>query len=852
METKDLAKLREEQGQSFDILSKNISTQAKAICDRRKEKANAVEKSVNSIESIQKESKEAIRTIKSKLNLIIDCEEDTKNRIRQQCDAINKLWEDYHQEASDLAERFMHEKIKIVTYGTPAQGKSTFVHLLTGLPKEVIGVHPDNDAQEKTGAVNIFHYDPSLGRYNPNLDNGEYRIHVKFKTSDQFMKKFVDALNRIKIIEFCGIKTEELTIHDVKKQIGKECTFKDAKGNVYKINSANNDSRGFKQLSGVSAKFIKHMLDKQVNIDELDTIGKDIDVSQIPIYNDIQNNGRRSWMAVEQIDIYANFGDGEMFRYFDVCDTMGFGVDVGGPVAAEETFSELANCDAAFSIVQVSSNNTNIYSFYDDKITPFSDEHTSFRERDFLVSNKFNGTTRSTVEDFIKTIDSKEVVATCYDGELKDEKNKSDEQTPREFVRRIMLDMLGNIVNLVEKEDNRLMENCNRFAAEIQASVAELNRLLHSFTVEDVNVDNILLNKIQDLAESADKKLLESFYDSQRPKKQNNAHSTSYTKPQGDGLRNDGGNRSNNCSTIPASEEVSYTEKKYLELLNSNPDALSVFQLLTGDKDEGGKYRQKSVNDAIEAAVEYLLQNAKESVKKTVGKIPKGNSNDIGRYIDAISDYYRKTFDDRAGQRVPQSVIDTKQIKNEIISVAWNSLHFDTLLGSFDKSVLEKYEYNIRIRKLLEAYNKDAWDSGEGPFEWIVSYDVLNAYFSLKPTRGGTSYLEYAIDEKVLKKAIAQCLNPESNNFIKFLIDRGVDIRKRIKDTVYDYTYKCLLDFDSQPIELLPLYKSNIEKCVKLKILPEGYEKRINQSDAKSEMDGKLEQLSHLVVPLVQ
>lgn len=835
---KNLAKLKKEYEQSSDALVAKITEKAKAICDKRQEKANAVKKSLDLIEAKKQESDLATSAIQSKLQFVVDCDKEIKVKIRNKCSDIEELWKNYHHEALDLYERFQHKKIKIISYGEPGQGKSTFVKLLTKLPDEVVAVHPPHNGLEKTGAVNVIHYDKVYKPDNP-------KIHVHFKTAKQFLDQFVNALEGLKVVRFCGVNTTDLSLDDVKTHIGKECVFEhnDGKESVFKGLDSKETT-----LSGANGLvlFIGHALDKNACLDDLDdAIGKDIDKTQIPIYNDIQFQGRQRWMAVKRIDIYASFGEGEMFNYFDICDTKGIGVDAGGDIAERETFEELRNSDAAFSIAQISSNNKDMLEkFYDKTVRPFCEKTPAFISRNFIISNKKGETTQSTVDKFIDNIRIQNVAKICYDGKLVDSQNPKE---PEDFVKYIVLDMLGSIVDVVEEEDKRLMENCNRFAAAIQASITELGELLHSFEVENINIDDILIQIIKDISEEADKAMLKEFFKGQQPDQQQETVAATQSKPKGDGYRDDGRQQNSNRSNSYSSEGVEYSEQKYKDIIKENKEALSVYQLLTGEK-EDGNYRQKGVNEAIEASVEFLMKKAKESVNEKA----KGNSNDIGRYIDAISDFYRKTFQERAGQHVPQSVIDTKEIKDSIISVAWKKLYLDKLLGNFDKSILERYKYNLRIGQLLDAYNKDAWDSGEEPFRWIMSYDVLYAYFSSNPPRSGVSYLEYSVDENSLKKAIAKCLNSKANNFIKFLIDRGVNIKERIQYTVYRYTYESLLDLESQPYDLLPLYKNNIARCVKEGLLPPDYEKRINQSDAKSEMDGKLEQLSHLVVPLVQ
>lgn len=811
----------------------NVVEEAKGICERRRKYADTVQKDLVQIEREKDTIVPYINDILRKANLIEDSPE--KSKIVTLCSEIKSEIDGYAEKATELADRFKNQKIRIVSVGPKSQGKSLFTRLYTRLGENVVAVKEDGRDSDKTGATSVIHHRAGVDPNNPT-------IKVYFKSKEEVLTRVNEFMRKLKI----SIKGKEQ--FDLIEQIANLNGDKDVLKGFNDINEAD-----FALKSGLKAYFVKG-----VKLDELGDEGKIKELKDLPLYNDMEND-EKHYLAVDHIDIYVDMNKAFMnngidtgpFEYFEISDTKGSSTDAGGEVADRDIFSAIDKSDAVFSLAQVGTG-TKPEDFYNNVLLKHYREDANrlkmLRNRHFVILNlRIDFRDDVSLNKTIDCIETNGVASQVYVGSLKERPVDVDGKTelgtiePEKFVRSLMLDMLYKIATSTKEYDDNCISQCGRLADEINKKLSLLNDCLLRIKVKCYDIHSILLNKIQEFKDNAIKKLDETF--PELDKEAEKITSSENRQPSSEGKRTQRfGDSGNNGDTKDVqNKQVNVTHivdygKFYCEKKQKGEAMPTIYNVITGSNAVGneqriiGEQKNMEIQDEIKSAVKVLYEKMSQvevgqlNIKASL--LVKGTPLNIGSFIDGVCANYRSQLISTINEGLArQHEIDVKAELKDLFSIVWNELKLNKLFGGFDYAKLSEHA-NIRLHRIKGIYDEFKYEPMERKQKFFTSYDVLKRYFSAVTEHTQPDTKGPIIEKEKLQDSISAALQ-ECN--LPMLMVKRTQQKDDAKFNIKEGLSNCLTDGPVE-VELLPLYESRENELGSVGIFSEEDEKKLKSA----------------------
>ena len=144
-----------------------IKDEAKKICKRRKEKAADLENQVRMLAEKKAQLDSYIQAIRE--SLCVESDMEKKAKVEQLCNELDDVVRKYQSKLVELKERFANQKIRVLSFGSKSQGKSSFTKAYTDLSDAVIGVKPQGVNNDKTGTTSIIIHKSGVSASSPEI-----------------------------------------------------------------------------------------------------------------------------------------------------------------------------------------------------------------------------------------------------------------------------------------------------------------------------------------------------------------------------------------------------------------------------------------------------------------------------------------------------------------------------------------------------------------------------------------------------------------------------------------------------------------------------------------------------------
>lgn len=754
---------------------------ARVICERRGRYADTISNDVERIKSEISVIESLIKTIEENSSVL---DGNQESELKALCEQLKKSLKAYLQKAQSLCNKFNNKKIKVLAFGPKTQGKSTFTRLYTGLPESVVAEKAPDDDRDKTGALSIISHKKENAVNNP-------QITVYFKTSESILKTVNSCISQLSILPNFSLPNctsrGYKTWTDLSSVLANVNTKKKAYDALNSLIDPNNQVTDFDPVKS----FLKSVFETESSfVDVKETTGvKQISLSDLPLYNDMTNNGERRYLSVDHIEIAADLGYNDVFENFEICDTKGISAKAGAMIVEEGIYNDINNSDAAFSIQRVGQGQkaTEFYVELSNSIKKVNKESKPERlsTKHFAILNLHKGINDASVDEVVNAINGSQLAKCIYIGSFATKEGtiasyedvNIDAET---FAKSLVINMLSKIVDSTKESDDLLIKSCNELVIEINNNQQLLNEFLLQLQskAEECNIDNILLRTIGSLRITAIEKLakmakahniimpdtMEKPNYSTAPQSQNNNDDEDEDDDETD-------------DTIVASEEV--VAPMPLEHISSNISKLDpkrnvrIFRMIAAHpelKDESiqnilkkGKASDEAISYILDNDIQHLAgTNVYMGPNKNDAMEVSGTVSSIGGYIDSVSSllYDRIAENINENYAKSQSIESITGLNETVYHTMWSELKLDRLYGDFEQQLLLCNAHNDIIKKINKLYSKPKTDPEGSSITPETSYNILITYFrnvEYKTTSEmGTDIVKPIVNWAVLKQSIIE------------------------------------------------------------------------------------------------
>lgn len=766
-----------------------IKEEAERICRRRKDKAADLENQVKDLSVKKAQIESIINSIKE--SLCVESDSQKKSKIEKLCNDLNDLVRDYQLKLKKLQDRFANQKIRVLSFGSKSQGKSSFTSAYTNLSNAVIGVKP-NGNNDKTGTTSVIIHKKGVPADSP-------EIYVIFKKP----KIILDTVN------YCFAKlgmnyrfsnwAELFKILENKKSADGSISVNNEKQKIH------NEIGGFRQdphnpIAGFGSivetlkwifKPISDFSDVNSGNDEYFDIkkGKKINLADLPQYNDMTNNTLQSFTSVAEIHIYVDLEHSGMFENIEICDTKGISIEAGGGEWEKELYGIIGQSDAVFSIqatgvATIGQSDTKFYEDLNKEAASNPETLKDLNLKHFALINPWEGTNEIVSENdgVVGHLNKSSIVNTVYIGPLKDgvvyDGNKCVLQ---DFVDYVIHDMMKKIVITTNQTDENLLKERETFEAKIRNKKEELVRELFTYdTFSPRNEDEIIRdsigkwilevgipeveNSIISVAKESNVPL--TFLENKKERKDEVNH---INQPSSEYDDFDVVNTPKHENEIGMTHDYAPLEQITYKISDIEEQKVKegIFKIITGKEEFPTSLKGKNNNEIVKQSISVLF----EQIKTEIGKEKylyrsniKGSYTNIGAYIDDASDLISRRIIDNVNRTFApdEEMPGSQSFKDTLFSSIWNVLKLDILYKSFESKILKKVDKKSKIdNKRLEhwsiPYNLSASIPASAPILPPPSYVILKHYFdNQNDTPDINSYNEVAVKEQELVKAIQE------------------------------------------------------------------------------------------------
>lgn len=737
------------------IIQKEVKKNASEIRTRRIGKAKELEASSvkiaqekQSISSLLEQAQESL----SKLTVSSQNKEALDRLIAE----LEKAYNQYEYSTRNLARRFQNAKIRVIAFGSKSQGKSSFIKSFTKLPDDIVASKTGGN-DDKTGTMCIYYHKEGIPTDNP-------EINVVFRKPEEILSIVNKCLSQL---SKAGLKINGKVFFsswaELKEVINKNEVIKQ---DIYnKIEALKQSSNS--PISGFLAhkETLKNIFDPKSDYSEIEgdvdpvyfdkKKGKQISKSELPMYNDMQFNGSKRFPIVSEIHVFVDLKRNNMFENIEVCDTKGISIEAGGSSWEEELYSELGNCDAAFSIqmdgvAAVGKASQTFYSDLNDEKVKHPDSLKDLNLRHYIIINPFSGAIPEEVVKNATKNGSYEIAQTLYIGALLD-KIKYGEYTldMQRFVDFVIYDMIKNIVVNTNETDKNLETALEGAKKVIDVKTTEIRKLLHEIN-EELPKDEIdwerdviipaLLKKKREVEEEILKFAQKEKISLPTKKNKEDAQNASYKNSSGSVYDDDDDDdeevmAGTFCDNNSSEEDISGIE--YI------PDeyeiSKGIYKMITNqtlkDKESVGNQQ------AVELAIGYLYDKCIR-IAGNKGLFLKhdiiGTAKYIGSFIDHLSSLIFKEVNENINHYFIANSDNGNltDFKNNMFNIIWRGFYMAQFCEyqKFDiESLKEMTNSDDKKYPMLEMwvenYEKVTGDNKATCIYPRTSYAILKAYF---------------------------------------------------------------------------------------------------------------------------
>ena len=716
-----------------DDIAKKVKEKAEAVCKNRKELADKLGVVLSKVE----EQKGRVDTIVTNiLNVLDKLNLEEKEAIREYCKNLRSKYIDYENDISVLQKRFQNKKIRVISFGNKSQGKSSFTKAYTELPDSVVGVKPPKDNEDKTGATNIIIHKDKVPAENP-------EIYVVLKRKESILESVNKCLGQLSM---CGLTikgrnkfTSWKELYDILKNEEEKAEIKK---DIDEFNPpVENRVLGFSPMRKMLSKvFMKNTdfseVDETESTSDFYTIGKEITLESLPMYNDMQFKGKQRYMTVSEIRIFVDLQHDGMFENIEICDTKGFSVQAGGDMWKSDLYKEIGNSDAAFSVQMVGQNGNQDEDFYgglSNDYKNYPNDLADLKLKHYALLNIFDGIDCKNFENALDDIRKEDIYNTIYAGVLL-ENAKFDKKTlnMNQFVNYIIYDMMNKVVVSTQETDNRLMKKINCYPEEIRKLREDLQSSLscvNDFEIKDWDayIKELIVKKIPKVVKDLNEIAKKSGVVYKGSDGGNNEKNNENVELKRSGWKTKNSSPENNtlqdAVETHAQEDLSDNESKD----NSQHEPSEVYKMIT--QDEGSK-KYENVEKAIDEAIIKVCDGVyNDYVKENPGA---GAAYNIGAFIDDVSLKVFSKIRDNINEFVKISVNgEIDKFRNELFCKIWKAFGLNNFYpegNDFKAEWLEDKRSEL-IKKWHTQYNDIIGLSGAEAIFPRLSYSILRIYF---------------------------------------------------------------------------------------------------------------------------
>lgn len=815
-----------------------IKETAAKICNTRREYANSIEANVSNIQKEAEQINTFIREIRNKYDIL---DEREKRNIEPKCEQLKNALKDYVEKSANLCTRFRNQKIKIVAFGPKSQGKSTFTGLYTGLDDEVVAVkQAGND--DKTGATSVIIH---------SNDVDDIKIKVFQKSQEEILAMINSSLTALKKLNLSIKGTRDgvfkswadfKNVMDNKEYKKEICKIFEELTSTQQVENFNSNRAVLENVFRAKSDFSQVKPDGETDREN----GIEIPLKDLPMYNDMQYNGTQRFMTVSLIKIFKNLGRQGMFENFEICDTKGLSVDAGGSTHEDAIYKELNEADAVFSIYRLQTGDTSdqFYQTLANRIQNGPVKPLDFDSKHFVILNiGGNGFLESTPKVAIQ-IQKQEIIAnTVYIGALKEGPYDNIKIDPKAFVDSLLLDMLESIVDYTKNNDKSLVEKCNELVSSINASKKELIDCLSDIQIEKYSINDILRDKIDGFRLEAIKEI-EKMADGYKIELDNIKSSNVNDSLPGEDL----------SSNMPKVDDEQRNVQMY-KMITARYDIEKEVESKLKDCKTSTDVSNVAISDILDDKIKkvsgscvYMGANRELATKVT------GTANDIGGYIDSVSDLLQYEIKENINRKYTgsQDITPIIELRDKLYDSIWKTFKFDKLYHIEFSDLLKQDNDNKNIldnkivSEWIDYYTKDKKNQEASSIIPEVSYNILIAYFSGLEYKSAVKLgAEPIVDWDRLKQAICEVYS--KFDFEERVLEKLTNDKKLERNLFVD-----LLDSltGSKFIgQMITMYIGRSTEALKAaEIIKDADCKKILHSDARSDLRKIKEQLAFQAV----
>lgn len=846
---------------SVDV-SEEVKDKAQVICARRKKYAKAIP--VDKISDKVAQGKELIKTIKG---LLPKSENKINAIVLQKCGELEEKLNLYLEEAQKLQKRFENEKIKIVIFGKKSNAKSTFIQLFTGLDEKVVSVKAPGNDLDLTGATNIISHDTTGTKENP-------KITVYFKNSETLLRELNQSI---------------FNLYDGLKELDSSFNYSYASWSDFLDDIKKNGKKWFNLIQKLTGESIKDFSTKKKTLLQFfdpsarftyvknDEYHKDISVEELPMFNNMNNDGERHFLGVNEIRISLDLQNNEMFKLFDICDTKGLSTESGSeyePIL----FEQMNSADATFCVQKVGGGQqaNEFFGSLADKCLNEKGPK-DLDKKLFVVLNKCQGIEQKSVSTVIGDIRDRNLAVGVYEGSLaRDIKDSTPPQTPyieddgtvidaEKFAKNVMTDMLYEIVKTTQSMDDLLWNRVSiTRPIEIEQAVIDLvSAMDYSAIHVSLDLDGMLSKKILEYRTNAlktiesiakEEKILDSSSNALRAQSSKTKKKVTFKQF---GAQEEKNNRQEGTESDSTQTQVSISQ----ELANPK-----IYSIITGVEEDKFPSDLKNVDSdtIIEKSLDFVSEQIRDNIGKRVriasgrsedgGSVITGDVQTVGSFIDDYSALLYDSVEPRINRNwaPPQEIKDYKNFCNLIINALWNDFKLDVVLGQINSGEdIYKYITEPRIKVWYNYWKEPHFDKPTDRLPAICSFDILKAFFAnndlmpsdvdikqLRPLFGSVNEDSWIM----LKKAAFTVYNEDFN--FKSIVEQKISDIIGTKANAYD-AFTANLAEGKIDQDLTPLFKKlPKERLVELKILSKEELDEIKQADNRNKLLAKRDEIN--------
>lgn len=743
-------------------IQEDVKKYASEIRTRRIGKAKELEATSEKIAQEKQFILNLIEQAKSTLSRL-SIDDENKNNLSHLIIKLENAYNQYETSTINLARRFQNAKIRVIAFGTKGQGKSSFIQAFTKLPHEIVTPKEVGSTMDKTGTMCIYFHKPKVSVKDP-------EIYVVFRKPEDILSKVNEALS---MLSKAGLningKSHFSSLSEIQHVLEQDKSNHSVYNKIKNLTQdANHVIQDFLSYKNILKDFFYPLSDYSeiINNREKDYFAKDkgkrISLSDLPMYNDMQYEGPRRFSVVSEIHVYVDLGRDNMFENIEICDTKGISVEAGGRAWEEELYSELGNCDAAFSIQfdgdpAAGKETQGFYQKISNEKAVHQDFFNDFALKHYIIINSHTGAILNEVIGNAEAIAQLNIAQSLYIGALinnatvKFKDNNITLSMPK-FVDFVIYNMIKSIVVNTNETDKNLM-----IALEEKKKIVDktLSDITHEFYIineelpkeikgwDDV-IEEALFKKIGEVDDCIVKLAKDAKIDIAKTKVHKESHQNinSSQEPKTSSFYND----DEEDDDTEFSGESSYTDNSCVEDISTNeivPDkndiSKGIYKMLTCE--EMKSKVPVDNQEAVRLAVGYLFDKYFRLAGKK-GALLKfdilGTAKDIGSFIDHLA----SLIYDEVNQNVNRYFIaksdndNLTDFKDKVFGIIWEGFYINHFCGGQDfsieflKQMIKSDEKkSIRLEKWEECYEKYTGDNKATYIYPRTSYAILKAYF---------------------------------------------------------------------------------------------------------------------------